>query len=90
MEFEYDENKSRINKAKHGISFEESQNLWLNEDAIVVPENTIDGETRYALISILKEKCYVAIFIFRNVKYRIISVRRCRRNEEKNYEKSNN
>ncbi len=89
MEFEYDKNKSRINKEKHGIDFEESQALWLDENALVVPANIVDNETRYALISRLNEKCYVAIFTLRDETYRIISVRRCRKNEERNYEESN-
>lgn len=57
MKFEYDENKSQINKEKHGIDFVDAQNI--------------------------------AVFVLRNDIYRIISVRRCRKNEEKNYEKDN-
>ena len=84
MKFEYDENKSLINKEKHGIDFVDAQNLWQDENA-----NIIGEETRYALISIFKNKCYTAIFTLRDEMYRIISVRRCRKNEEKNYEKNN-
>ncbi|HFS85009.1 MAG TPA: BrnT family toxin, partial [Epsilonproteobacteria bacterium] len=51
--------------------------------------NIVEEEVRYALISIYKKKCYAAIFTFRNEMYRIISVRRCRKNEEQNYEKNN-
>ncbi len=89
MKFEYDENKSQINKEKHGIDFIDAQNLWQDENALIVPANIIDDEVRYALISILKNKCYTAIFIIRDEIYRIISVRRCRKNEERNYEKNN-
>jgi len=85
MQFEYDENKSKINKEKHGIDFVEAQKLWQNENALIVPANIVDDEVRYALISILRDKCYVAIFTFRGEIYRIISVRRCRKNEEKSY-----
>ena len=28
MKFEYDDNKSYINKSKHGIDFQEAQELW--------------------------------------------------------------
>jgi len=89
MKFEYDENKSRINKIKHGIDFIEAQQLWQNENALIVPANIIDDEIRYALISRYNQKCYTAIFTLRNETFRIISVRRCRKNEEKHYEKSN-
>ena len=85
MNFEYDENKSIKNKEKHKIDLEEAKSLWNNENALVVPANTIENETRYAIISKLNMKCYVAIFTIRNENYRIISVRRCRKNEEKDY-----
>ena len=85
MQFEYDENKSKINKEKHGIDFVEAQKLWQHENALIVPANIVDDEVQYALISILRDKCYVAIFTLRGEIYRIISVRRCRKNEEKNY-----
>ncbi len=90
MRFEYDEHKSRINKEKHGIDFVEAQKLWQNENALVVPANIVDDEVRYALISVFNSKCYVAIFTLRNESYRLISVRRCRKNEEKHYENNHN
>ena len=89
MKFEYDENKSKINKQKHNIDFVEAQKLWQDENALVVPALTVDEEVRYALISKMLTKCYVAIFTIRDDAYRIISVRRCRKNEEKNYENYN-
>ena len=89
MKFEYDDNKSKINKEKHGIDFVEAQNLWKNENALIVPANIVYDEVRYALISIFKSKCSTTIFILRNEIYRIISVRRCRKNEERNYENNN-
>ena len=88
MKFEYDENKSLANKEKHGIDFVDAQNLWQNENGLIVPANIVGDETRYALISLFKNKCYIAIFTFRNETYRIISTRRCRKNEEKSYEKN--
>jgi len=89
VKFEYDERKSQINKEKHKIDFVEAQKLWQDEDALVVPANIVDGETRYALISKILTKCFVAIYTLREDTYRIISVRRCRKNEEKNYEHYN-
>ena len=86
MNFDYDEKKSLANKEKHGIDFVEAQKLWLDENALLVPANIVDDEIRYALISKVFTKCFVAIFTIRGGTYRIISVRRCRKNEEKNYE----
>ena len=52
---------------------------------IIIPAKEIDDEKRYALIAYI-DKCYVTIFTIRDEKYRIISVRRCRKNEEVLYE----
>ena len=89
MKFEYDEKKSQINKEKHNIDFVEAQKLWQDKNALVVPANIIDNEIRYALISKILTKCFVVIFTMREDTNRIISVRRCRKNEEKNYENNN-
>jgi len=89
VKFEYDEQKSQINKEKHGIDFLEAQKLWQDENALVIPANIVDYEIRYALISKILTKCFVVIFTIREDTNRIISVRRCRKNEEKNYENNN-
>ena len=34
MKFEYDKNKSLINKRKHGLDFEEAQVLWTDSEAV--------------------------------------------------------
>ena len=56
---------------------------------IVIPANIVDNEIRYALISKILTKCFVVIFTIREDTTRIISVRRCRKNEERNYENNN-
>jgi len=89
VKFEYDEKKSQINKKKHNIDFVEAQKLWQDKNALVVPANITDNEIRYALISKILTKCFVVIFTMREDTNRIISVRRCRKNEEKNYENNN-
>ena len=89
MKFEYDDKKSKINKEKHNIDFVEAQKLWQDEYALVIPANIVDNEIRYALISKILTKCFIVIFTIREDTNRIISVRRCRKNEEKNYENNN-
>ena len=86
MEFEYDSKKSQINKTKHSIDFEEAKQLFEDESSLIVPAKEVADEERYALIGKISGKCYVAIFTFRGEKIRLISVRRCRKKEEANYE----
>jgi len=50
MNFEYDKNKSIINKQKHGIDFEEAKKLFKDENALVVSAKVVNKK-RFALIS---------------------------------------
>ncbi|MCD8478440.1 MAG: BrnT family toxin [Sulfurospirillum sp.] len=79
--FEYDEAKSQANKEKHGIDFEEAQALWDNEYS-VFKQVEINNEERFLLVGYIGELCYVAVFTMREDNIRIISVRRCRKNEK--------
>jgi len=44
INFEWDENKNRINKAKHGIDFEEAATVFYDEMAIVIGDTEHSGE----------------------------------------------
>ena len=43
--FEFDEQKSRVNKAKHGIDFVEAQRLWLDAHRLAVTDFPRPGAT---------------------------------------------
>jgi uncharacterized DUF497 family protein len=81
--------KSLQNKLKHGIDFNEAKKLWKDNNSIIVPANIVNNEIRYALIAMLKGVCYVTIFTMRGNNFRIISVRKCRKNERNGYDKNN-
>jgi len=66
---------------KHGIDFQEATRLF-SKDVKVYPAKNVLGEERYMISNFLNGKCYSAIFTLRNGIIRIISVRRCRKNEE--------
>ncbi len=87
MKFEYDENKSLINKQKHGLDFEEAQALWNDSEAINIQAKS-DTETRYAFISKLHEKYWIAFYTPRGDAIRLISVRRAREEEQRIYDES--
>ncbi len=82
---EFDENKSKINKSKHGIDFVEAQGLWNDPERIEIPTKYLD-ESRFVLVAKLKDKHWSAVFTYRGKKIRIISVRRSRENEKEIYE----
>ena len=85
MEFEFDPEKNRINKQKHGIDFIETQMLWEDPDRIEVPAKTTD-EQRYVIIGKIAGKHWSAVFTYRNERIRIISARRSRKEEVELYE----
>ncbi|WP_461834291.1 BrnT family toxin [Desulfothermus sp.] len=84
MGFEFDPQKNKKNKEKHGIDFVEAQKLWEDPYRVEIPARYVD-EPRYLLIGRIKEKYWSAIFTYRSDKIRIISVRRARKNEKEIY-----
>jgi len=85
MEFEFDIEKSRTNKIKHGIDFTEAQLLWEDSERVEIPAKTED-EIRLMVIGLIGNKHWSAVITYRNYKTRIISARRSQREEIQIYE----
>lgn len=85
MKFEYDPQKSQSNKAKHGIDFEEAQELWTDPDRLEAPIFR-PGEQRFIVIGSIKGIYWTAIITYRDSVIRLISVRRARPEEIGYYE----
>jgi uncharacterized DUF497 family protein len=85
MIFEFDPNKSKSNKKKHGIDFDEAQALWSDPDLLQIPAKTTD-EQRFVVIGIINEKHWSGIITYRSENIIIISVRRSRNEEIELYE----
>ncbi|MGH8118111.1 MAG: BrnT family toxin [Rhodanobacteraceae bacterium] len=83
--FEFDEAKSRSNKAKHGMDFVEAQKLWNDPNLLQIPARTVD-EPRYLLVGVIDDKHWSAVITYRGPNIRIISVRRSRIEEVALYE----
>lgn len=87
--FEWDENKNTINKKKHGLSFEETKEVFYDDNAILFddPDHSI-GEERFLIIGMLKSsKVCIVSHCYRdndNV-IRIISARQATKNEKNTY-----
>jgi uncharacterized protein len=88
MEFEFDEEKSRSNKVKHGIDFVEAQALWSDPMLVEVPARTED-EPRFLVVGTIDgDQFWSAVITYRGLKVRVISVRRSRPEEVAIYEGS--
>ena len=83
--FEFNELKSRANANKHGIDFDQAQELWNDPCLIEIPAMTVD-EPRYLAIGRIGTKHWSAVITYRSVNIRIISVRRSRPEEVALYE----
>lgn len=85
MPFEYDPQKSRLNREKHGIDFDEAQALWSDENRLEIPARTVD-EPRSLVVGQINGKFWSAVIAYRGENVRIISVRRSRDEEVELYE----
>jgi uncharacterized protein len=85
MPFEYDPRKSASNHAKHGIDFEQAQQIWDDEAYLEIPARNLD-ELRFLVIGKIAEKHWSAVITYRDENIRIISVRRSRDEEIELYE----
>ena len=88
--FEWDENKNRINKEKHGVSFEEAKTVFFDEEALLeYDESHSDEEDRFRLLGrSSKGNILLVVHCIRKESIiRIISSRRANSSEIKNYER---
>jgi len=85
FKFEFDKRKSLSNKKKHGIDFLQAQQLWEDNNLLIIPARTED-EPRSLAIGRIAGKHWSAVVTFRQGRIRIISVRRSRKEEQALYE----
>jgi uncharacterized DUF497 family protein len=85
MKFEYDLNKNKINKEKHGIDFIKAKKLFNDENGKVF-KLKYGLESGYMRIAKINNELYIAIYTLRKNKIRLISVRRANKKELIYYE----
>lgn len=91
MTFEWDENKNQINQQKHGVSFEESETVFYDEQALLeYDEGHSDSEDRFRILgrSIFGRILLVVHCIREGNTIRIISSRKATATEKSGYERS--
>ena len=89
MNFTWDKAKNRLNKKKHGVSFEEAKSVFLDEHARLIgdPDHS-DSEDRFVLLGMsTKLRFLVVVHVYResNELIRIVSARRATTKERKFY-----
>jgi len=86
MLIEYDPVKDQINQEKHGVSLAQAGLLdWFT--ALIRADTRFDYcEARYQALGLLDMRVHIAAFTLRDDAFRIISLRRANRREERRYE----
>jgi uncharacterized DUF497 family protein len=81
--FEWDDNKSTANLAKHGIAFDDASEVFYGP--VVVRQSNRNDEERWLAIGEAENRLIAVVFTRRGSVIRIISARRARKNEEREY-----
>jgi uncharacterized DUF497 family protein len=89
LRFVWDENKNRANQRKHGVSFQEAQTAFYDENAKVYsdPDHS-ESEDRFILLGIsFRLRTLVVCHCYREKEsvIRIFSARKADRDEESDY-----
>ncbi len=93
MKFEWDSNKEKINRQKHGITFEQASYVFADPYALNKYDNEhSENEDRWILLGkSLNEIVLVVVHTFRDndgIEFvRIISARRATKREKQTYQK---
>ena len=83
MEFEWDEAKNQTNIEKHGIPFTVA--AYILAGKYLLKSSDRDGETRWIAVGEYEHRLFAVVFTRRQKRYRIISIRRARHAEERDY-----
>jgi uncharacterized DUF497 family protein len=81
--FNWDTRKNEINKQKHGIDFDDAVEVFYKP--ILLRRSDRNTEERWVAIGYSENRLIAVVFAQRNDVIRIISARRARKNEEREY-----
>lgn len=88
MKIEFDDEKDRINRAKHGVSLAAAADMDFAAAAIIPDERFDYNEARYWAVGHIGPRLHVLAFTMRGQTLRAISLRKANDRERKRYEKT--
>lgn len=83
--FEWDEAKNRSNRAKHGVGFEFVREFDWSRAVYRDDDREDYGEVRRLAFGFVGERAFAVVFVVRNARIRIVSLRRMHSKEMKKY-----
>ena len=82
----FDSAKDAANQEKHGLSLAFGSKIFGDANHLIIPSTRQrDGEERFKVIGMVRQKLFTGVFTWRNDYPRFISVRRSNRGEERAY-----
>ena len=81
--FEWDDQKRELNLAKHGIDFDSAIEVFYGP--IILRRSDRNNEERWTALGYSDNRLFLVVFTQRAEVIRIISARRARKNEERDY-----
>jgi uncharacterized protein len=88
LEFEWDANKAESNFLKHGVTFEEASEVFLDPFYVMGDASANEEDREFVLGYSLAERLLLVVHIERSNRIRIISARVVTRTERRLYERS--
>jgi uncharacterized protein len=92
MRYEWNQDKSRINRKKHGVSFEAAVKVFNDPFLLLIEDRIKDGEQRWHAIGVVEPAVLVVVHAYRiegehgeEEIIRIISARAAEKSERRRY-----
>jgi uncharacterized DUF497 family protein len=87
MEFEFDPAKDQANRFKHGLRLEFGERVFDDPLQAVIPSfRPVDGEDRFKAVGMVEGKLDTAVYVVRDERIRLISVRRSNASQQRDYD----
>jgi uncharacterized protein len=89
-EFEWDDRKAALNRAKHGVQFDVAKDVFEDIFAIEQLDDSENyGEDRFSITGLVGDKLLFVVYTLRGKSIRIISARGARPQEHRQYHEAN-
>jgi uncharacterized DUF497 family protein len=86
VRYQWDPDKARLNKRKHGVDFSDAVGVFEDEMAITIEDPDAAGEQRFVTLGMDKlGRIVVVVYTYRRDEIRLISARKANKGEEKQY-----
>ncbi len=85
MEFEWDEQKRRINISKHGLDFIDIPSVFEYDTVTIEDDRFAYGEQRFVTFGLLRGRVIAVVHTENEATIRLISARKATKHEERAY-----